>query len=89
MQASRRPWKGRLVVMETLEKPVKTRGHSDRGCGEVCLESQKQINFMKISVTRKPPTFSWNLGTWRKPFQPGANLGSKEKRISFLMEQKS
>lgn len=60
-------------MMETLEKPDKTRGHSDGGCGEVCLESQKQINFMEISVNRKPQSFSWNsrnleetVSTWSK-----------------------
>lgn len=56
-----------------MRKPDKTRGDSDRGYGEVCLESQKQINFMEISVNGKLKLFSWNsrdleetFSTWNK-----------------------
>lgn len=60
-------------MMETLRKLNKTRSYSDRGCGEVSLESLKQIDFMEISVDGKLKLFSWNsrdleetFSTWNK-----------------------
>lgn len=47
---------------------------------------------MQISVTGKLKLFSWNSrDQGGKHFQPElwSNLGSKVKRISFLMEQRS
>lgn len=82
-QTSRRPWKGRLAVMETLEKPGKTRCLSDRGYGEVCLESQKQISFMEISVSGKLKLFSWNSRSLEETFSIWSKCGVQRGKDQF------
>lgn len=66
--------------METLRKLDKTRGYTDRGCGEVCLESLKQINFMEISVNGKLRLFSWNSRDLKETFSTWNESGIQREK---------
>lgn len=79
------------LVTETLGKPDRIRWYSDQGCGDNTPRVRNQ-NLAEISVNEKPKLFSWNSrDRGRNIFhlKSGANLGPKEEKNSFLVEQDS
>lgn len=58
------------------------RGPSDRGHGEVCLEGQKQIDFMEISVNGGREFFSWDSRDLEETFSAWSKIGGPNRKGS-------
>lgn len=78
-------WRTDGLVMETLGKPDRIRGYSDRGCGDN-IPRVRNRNLAETSVNEKQKLFSWNSRDHGRNIfhlKSGANLGPKKERIGY------